>query len=340
MTVDKKAEKILLDMGDDHKGLLLDILRANIPQLEVWAFGSRAKWTARETSDLDLVLRNPSHPESPIDLETIGGLKEIFDESDLPFMVDILDWATVSEKFRQVIAREYVVVQTPGKKGWKKTTLDEIAEIIMGQSPSGENWNETGDGVPLLNGPAELGSYHPTPVQFTTGPKKMAEIGDILLCIQGSTTGKMNWADQRYAIGRGLAAIRHKNGKDFQPFLKGIIEYYLPNLVAEATEPGFPNVSSPQLHKLEIDIPESLETQARIAAILAALDDKIELNHQTNVTLEAIAQAIVKEWLVDFHFPGAEPFFLKIAANLNESTVLAQIRDSLLPKLMNGEIEV
>lgn len=306
MTMDKKADKMLLDMRDDHKQLLLDILRANIPELEVWAFGSRAKWTAREASDLDLVLRNFPEPEKAIDLEIISNLKEIFDESDLPFMVDILDWATVSGKFRQVIEREYVVVQRPGKKGWKRTTLDEIAEIIMGQSPSGENCNETGNGVPLLNGSTEFGGYHPTPVQFTTDPKKIAEVGDILFCVRGSTTGKMNWADQRYAIGRGLAAIRYKKGKELQPFLKGIIEYYLPNLLAEATESTFPNVSSQQLNKLEIDIPESREIQTRIASILSTLDDKIELNRQTNATLEAIAQAIFKEWFVKFRFPGAD----------------------------------
>ncbi|MEN6300659.1 MAG: restriction endonuclease subunit S, partial [Anaerolineaceae bacterium] len=53
------------------------------------------------------------------------------------------------------------------------------------------------------------------------------------------------------------------------------------------------------------DYPESIETQRRIAEILSALDDKIELNRQTNATLEAIAQAIFKEWFVNFNFPGA-----------------------------------
>jgi len=189
-------------------------------------------------------------------------------------------------------------------KGWETTSLGEIAEIIMGQSPAGETCNETGTGVPLLNGPTEFGNSHPHPVQFTTDPKKFSEIGDLLFCVRGSTTGRMNWADQRYAIGRGLAAIRHKKGEDYQPFLKGVLDYYLSLLLIEATGSTFPNVSSQQLNQLSIEIP-NLHIQRRIASILSALDDKIELNRQTNHTLVAMAQAIFKEWFVDFRFPEA-----------------------------------
>lgn len=187
---------------------------------------------------------------------------------------------------------------------WNTISLGQTTEIIMGQSPAGETCSEIGNGIPLLNGPTEFGNFHPNPVQYTTDPKKFSEPGDLLFCVRGSTTGKMNWADQQYAIGRGLAALRHKGGKDYQPFLKGIIDYYLPVLLAEATGSTFPNVSSQQLSLLSIEVPP-LPTQRRIADILSALDEKIELNRQTNATLEAIAQAIFKEWFVDFNFPGA-----------------------------------
>jgi type I restriction enzyme S subunit len=90
--------------------------------------------------------------------------------------------------------------------------LSDIAEIVMGQSPSGDTCNERGIGIPLLNGPTEFGTKHPQPVQYTTDAKKIALSGDLLFCVRGSTTGRMNWADQQYAIGRGLAAIRGKGG--------------------------------------------------------------------------------------------------------------------------------
>jgi type I restriction enzyme, S subunit len=93
------------------------------------------------------------------------------------------------------------------------SSLARHAEIVMGQSPPGESCNTAGVGVPLLNGPTEYGPYHPTPVQFTTDARKIARLGDLLFCVRGSTTGRMNWADREYAIGRGVAAIRHKNCK-------------------------------------------------------------------------------------------------------------------------------
>ena len=169
----------------------------------------------------------------------------------------------------------------------------------MGQSPPGETCNETENGLPLLNGPTEFGGHHPDPVQFTTDPRKYAEIEDLLFCVRGSTTGRMNWADQRYAIGRGIAAIRHKDGKEYQPFLKAVVDAGLPTLLASATGSTFPNVSREQLRDLECVIPPLAE-QKRIAEVLGALDDKIELNRRINATLEAAARALFQSWFIDF----------------------------------------
>ena len=90
--------------------------------------------------------------------------------------------------------------------------LSEIAEVVMGQSPTKEHVSQQPDGLPLLNGPTEFGPEHPVPVQWTDDARKRSQPGDLLFCVRGSTTGRMNWADQEYAIGRGLAAIRGKGG--------------------------------------------------------------------------------------------------------------------------------
>ena len=86
--------------------------------------------------------------------------------------------------------------------------------------------DQSGERVPLLNGPTEFGSHHPTPVQFTTDACKLAMPGDLLFCGRGSTTGRMNWADQEYAIGRGVAAIRHRTTRQLQPLMLGIVEIH------------------------------------------------------------------------------------------------------------------
>jgi len=177
--------------------------------------------------------------------------------------------------------------------------LRDIAEVIMGQSPPGETCNTTGEGLPLLNGPTEFGSYHPSPVQFTTDPKRVSSRGDLLFCVRGSTTGRMNWSDQTYALGRGLAAIRPKNGNRFSSFLKGCIEVSLPTLLMGATGSTFPSVSREQIEDISVEI-QSGEDLKWIENVLGTLDDKIELNRKTNETLEAMAKALFKSWFVDF----------------------------------------
>lgn len=182
---------------------------------------------------------------------------------------------------------------------WPKGRLDDVAEIVMGQSPEGEACNTTGSGMPLLNGPTEFGGHHPTPVQFTTDARKLAATGDILFCVRGSTTGKMNWADRQYAIGRGLAAIRPKHGTETAHYVRAVIESGLPQLLQIATGSTFPNVSRDQLLGMPCHLP-SLSEQKRIAGILGALDDKIELNRKMNETLEQMARALFNSWFVDF----------------------------------------
>jgi type I restriction enzyme S subunit len=109
----------------------------------------------------------------------------------------------------------------------------------------------------------------------------------------------MNWADREYAIGRGVAAIRHKNCKSLQPFVRAVIDFSLLGLLAQATGSTFPNVSAQQLADLWWP-PLDENEQHAIAQILGALDDKTELNRRMNVTLEAMARALFKSWFVDF----------------------------------------
>ena len=109
----------------------------------------------------------------------------------------------------------------------------------------------------------------------------------------------MNWADQEYAIGRGVAAIRHTEDPALQPLLRGVIEVALPELLIAATGSTFPNVSASQI----ADIPYpafSVKEQRAIAHVLGTLDDKIELNRRMNETLEEMARALFESWFVDF----------------------------------------
>ena len=177
-------------------------------------------------------------------------------------------------------------------------TLGDIAIVEMGQSPLGSECNKNGAGLPLLNGPTEFGPKHPVPVQFTEYSRKVSETGDLLFCVRGSA-GKMNWADQKYAIGRGLAAIRHRDNSKLQPLIRAVVERALPRLLAVATGSTFPNVSKADI--LSIPVPDmDAENEREISSLISMLDDKIELNRQMNETLEAQARALFRDWFVDF----------------------------------------
>ncbi|MBF0097888.1 MAG: nucleotidyltransferase domain-containing protein [Magnetococcales bacterium] len=99
-----------IDIRPDHLQIVLDILKKHVPNHEVWAFGSRVKWTAKEYSDLDLCVIS----DQPLGCGVKGDLLDDFSESDLPWKVDVVDWATTSESFRKIVEREKVVVQKLG----------------------------------------------------------------------------------------------------------------------------------------------------------------------------------------------------------------------------------
>lgn len=185
-----------------------------------------------------------------------------------------------------------------------KRKLSEVATIVMGQSPEAEYVSEEKIGLPLLNGPAEFTERYPIPVQFASSVKRIAEKDDILFCVRGSTTGRMNIADQRYAIGRGLAGIRHKNNPKLNPYIKALIEVNLRKLLGGTLGSVFPNLTKDNLFDLECQIHDE-NAQQKIAKVLSDLDAKIELNNRINAELEAMAKLVYEYWFVQFDFPFA-----------------------------------
>ena len=159
--------------------------------------------------------------------------------------------------------KEFFTVGTPENlpAHWKIAPFSDIADVIMGQSPDGDDCNNAGCGDPLLNGPTEFGFYSPTPVQWTTNGKKYCVAGDLLFCVRGSTTGRMNWANQSYAIGRGLAAIRHKKDSNFNWFIKAMVDNSLNDILAAATGSTFPNIGKELLNGFYVIIPDETSLQ-------------------------------------------------------------------------------
>jgi predicted nucleotidyltransferase len=98
-----------LALKQDELAIVEKILRRYVPDREVWAFGSRTRPPCKPFSDLDLAILG----SEPLPLGVMVDLKDEFSESDFPYRVDIVDWATTSERFRQIIEQRYVPIQQP-----------------------------------------------------------------------------------------------------------------------------------------------------------------------------------------------------------------------------------
>ena len=173
----------------------------------------------------------------------------------------------------------------------KLVRLGDVAEVVMGQSPAGEDCNRDGIGMPLLNGQTEFGSRSPIATQWTTAVTKVCLEGDTLFCVRGSTTGRMNIADQQYCIGRGLAAIRGEDISDSR-YVNYLIDWHLTSLLMVVTGSTFPNLARNDLVNLQIEWPKKSERVA-ITSVLGALDDKISSNHRMGDLLIQLARTML-----------------------------------------------
>ena len=186
--------------------------------------------------------------------------------------------------------------------GWKWVPLARISVITMGQSPPGETYNQSGDGIPLINGPVEFtpGPFGRTIVnQFTTAPRKYCEEGDLLICVRGSTTGRTNVASFRACIGRGVASIRSSFDDRYVRLFLWNTRY---DIISMGRGIAFPSISKKQLETFPIPLPPLAE-QHRISAKveeLMTLCDQLETSVATvNANGNRLLESILQETLHD-----------------------------------------
>ena len=165
----------------------------------------------------------------------------------------------------------------------------------MGQSPPGVSYNRSGVGSPLINGPTEFTELHPVKVQWTTQPARFCRPGDLLICVRGSSTGRTNYADEVYAIGRGVAAIRAKADNDTQ-YLSYQVISGVSDILAAATGSTFPSVDGASFRKIRVSLPPPDEQRA-IAESLSDVDGLLGALEELIAKKRAIKQAAMQQLL-------------------------------------------
>lgn len=183
---------------------------------------------------------------------------------------------------------------------WKQGVLSDIAEITMGQSPSGNSYNENGQGTVFFQGRAEFGFRFPTIRLFTSEPKRIAQKNDTLMSVR-APVGDLNVAHEECCIGRGLAAIHSKdNHQSFVHYTMFSLQRELDVFNGEGTV--FGSINRNALNSMPIRVPP-IDLMDKFENIASPIDKLIRTNFDKNCHLQAI-------------------------------------RDSILPKLMAGEIDL
>jgi len=289
----------MIDLAPEYLNIVRNILRQYVPDAQVWAFGSRVTWTAKEFSDLDLVI---IHDEL-IPADNMVQIAEDLSESNLPIKIDILEWRSISEEFRKEITKQHYSIY--------KYRLGEIGNIVTGKTPITRFSHYFGKDIPFIT-PRDMDD-----TRYITETDRSLSIdgarsvksamipkNSIVVSCIGSDMGKIAIAREKSVTNQQINSLIVNDENDF------LYVYYSlctkrHELRSIASGSALPILNKSDFEKIEIDLP-SLETQKETAHILGTLDDKIELNRRMNNTLEEIAQALFKHWFIDFEFPNEE----------------------------------
>lgn len=183
--------------------------------------------------------------------------------------------------------------------GMTITDLNNIADVIMGQSPPGDTYNTSGNGLPFFQGKSEFGEISPIAVKWCSNPTKLAKSGDILISVR-APVGPTNLADIDCCIGRGLAAIRPNPALIDRDFLWFFLQRSEHALAKKGQGSTFEAINGNDLRDFEIPYP-ALDDQRRIAAHLksqlATVEQarnaaKIQLDELINLANAIIRQSV------------------------------------------------
>jgi type I restriction enzyme S subunit len=185
-------------------------------------------------------------------------------------------------------------------KGWRVGIVGDQYDITMGQSPPGHTYNESGDGLPFFQGRADFGFRYPQRRMFCTAPTRFAAPGDTLVSVR-APVGDLNMALEQCAIGRGVAAVRHKSGASgFSYYGMHALSSCFEKFEGEGTV--FGSMGKKDFH--------GIKAVAAAERCIHAFEQVVAPQNQQIENLE------------------------------RQTASLAALRDTLLPKLLSGEIRV
>lgn len=175
---------------------------------------------------------------------------------------------------------------------WPHVPLADVAIILMGQSPPGSTYNRDGRGLPFLQGSAEFGEHFPNPEKWCSAPAKIAEPGDLMVSVR-APVGDTNLANQRIAVGRGLAVVRGKKGA-LTGYLRLVMQDCTSELLGLSGSGMFSSITASNLRAVEVPIPSEPE-QRRIVDLVGTIDTQIESLRVERDAVQLVWAALVHD---------------------------------------------
>lgn len=315
-----------IDITPEQRAIIIALLNKHLPRTTAWVYGSRANWTSRPESDLDLVVFL-----APKQAHAVSNLREAFEESDLPFKVDLFVWDEVPKAFHEAIKRDHVVLTEVKHRvcdqiettygifcaDFQESRLKDICTEGDGiqTGPFGSQLHKRDyveTGTPIIT-VEHLGCnriIHDKDIPRVSEQdrrrlyKYSLRVGDIVFSRVGSVDRRalVRDGEEGWLFSGRCLRVRPDISKIHPTFLSYFfgLPSFREHIRSIAVGATMPSLNTRILGEAEIVHPTKLSEQRSIAQILEALDDKIELNRRMNKTLEAMARSIFKDWFVDF----------------------------------------
>ena len=221
--------------------------------------------------------------------------------SSLDDKIDLLHRQNATlEKMAETLFRQWFVEEA--KEEWEEGKLSDEFDFVMGQSPLGTDLNETGQGTIFYQGRTDFGFRFPSPRIFTTAPTRLAKPLDTLISVR-APVGDMNMAFEECCLGRGVAAFRYRDNNDFYSYT-----YY-------------------KLCSLMEPIKQFEDNGSVFGSI-----GKDDFKNLDNIK--------PPKYLIEQFQKEVKPLDDKIILNTTQIRTLTALRDTLLPKLMSGEVRL
>ena len=299
-----------IDLTAGQRRTVLALLSRHLPNTAVWACGSRVKWTSHPASDLDLVAFAEAEQAA-----RVAELREAFDESNLPFRVDLFVWDDVPRDFRKRIETEHVVLAEKERrlckdyKEWPMVALGDCIEINTAVYSPRERWtfvNYLDTGNITENRIGEIRHLISGEDKIPSRARRKARSGDMLYSTVRPNQrhfGLLKKVPENFLASTGFSVIRGREDCARTDFIyrflaqDSVVEHL--QTIAEHSTSAYPSIRPADIERLMLHLPP-LPEQHAIAHILGVFDDKIELNRRMGETLEEAVRALFKSWFVDF----------------------------------------